>query len=235
MKIDEIIKKFPDDQRTQDWEKKRLGMFTGSAMGKYMASSKTKGETFGATAKDALYKLAGERMLSQLTLTDEVAWDEYKHQTSIWSKAIQFGVDHEEIARSTYEFQSGLQVKTCGSVVSETIDNLSASPDGLAMDGDRMICWECKCPMPHTAVKYMAEIKDAETLKKANSDYYWQVMTEMLVTGADAADFSVYCPFLEVPMKTVRIERDEEACKTIEERVKAGNEFVDAIIESIRN
>lgn len=228
--ISELVAKYPADQRTDEWKRQRLGYLTGSAFGKLMGSGRGKDEKFSKTALDAIYKIASERMLDQYTLDNDLMWKEYEQQTSVWSKAMQFGTDHEAEAREHYTMLTGLDVTETGSIPSTVVEWVSASPDGLIDDNGSFGVWECKCPLPATFVKYRTEIHDAASLKKVNPDYYWQVMCEMFVTGATFCDFSVYSPFLRDSMHIVRIERDEEAIKTIVAKAIEVNEFINEMM-----
>lgn len=228
--ISALASKYPADQRTDEWKLQRLGFLTGSAFGKLMGASRTKGEKFSKTALDAIYRIASERMLDAYTIENAAMWQEYEQQTSVWSKAMQFGTDHETEARDYYTLITGRDVTETGSIPSDIVEWVSASPDGLIDDNGRLGVWECKCPLPATFVRYMVEIHDADSLRKVNPDYYWQVQCEMFVTGASFCDFSVYSPFLNKSMHIVRIERDEQAIKEIVAKAIEVNEFISEIM-----
>ena len=211
-------------QGSLDWHRARLGHWTGSAIGKLMVSGRKKDEVFGDTAKSYIFKILAERSLSEKVVEDDEMFALYVEQTGIFNKAVQWGHDNEEEARRLYAELNKVEITEVSSVEHLDIALYAASPDGCVLSTDKVI--EIKCPNPDTAVRYRYLIKDAESLKKVNSDYYWQVMAEMDCTGATACDFIVYCPFLAEPMYIVTIERNAEAIATIHERIDAAEGFI---------
>lgn len=211
-------------QGSLDWHRARLGHWTGSAIGKLMASGRKKDEVFGDTAKSYIFKVLAERSLSEKVVEDDEMFALYVEQTGIFNKAVQWGHDNEEEARRLYAELNKVEVTEVSSVEHLDIALYAASPDGCVKATDKVI--EIKCPNPDTAVRYRYLIKDAESLKKANSDYYWQVMAEMDCTGATACDFIVYCPFLAEPMYVVTIPRNDEAIATIHERIAEAEDYI---------
>lgn len=211
-------------QGSLDWHRARLGHWTGSAIGKLMVSGRKKDEVFGDTAKSYIFKILAERSLSEKVVEDDEMFALYVEQTGIFNKAVQWGHDNEEEARRLYAELNKVEVTEVSSVEHMDIALYAASPDGCVMATDKVI--EIKCPNPDTAVRYRYLIHDAESLKKVNSDYYWQVMAEMDCTGATACDFIVYCPFLAEPMYIVTIERNDEAIATIHERIAEAEDFI---------
>jgi len=214
-------------QGSLDWHRARLGHWTGSAIGKLMVSGRKKDEVFGDTAKSYIFKILAERSLSEKVVEDDEMFALYVEQTGIFNKAVQWGHDNEEEARRLYAELNKVEVTEVSSVEHLDIALYAASPDGCVKSTDKVI--EIKCPNPDTAVRYRYLIKDAESLKKANSDYYWQVMAEMDCTGATACDFIVYCPFLAEPMYIVTILRNDEAIATIHERIAEAEDFINIL------
>lgn len=211
-------------QGSLDWHRARLGHWTGSAIGKLMVSGRKKDEVFGDTAKSYIFKILAERSLSEAVVEDDEMFALYVEQTGIFNKAVQWGHDNEEEARRLYAELNKVEVTEVSSIEHLEIPLYAASPDGCVLSTDKVI--EIKCPNPDTAVRYRYLIKDAESLKKANSDYYWQVMAEMDCTGATACDFIVYCPFLAEPIYIVTIKRDDEAIATIHERIAEAEDYI---------
>lgn len=211
-------------QGSLEWHRARLGHWTGSAIGKLMVSGRKKDEVFGDTAKSYIFKVLAERSLSEKVVEDDEMFALYVEQAGIFNKAVQWGHDNEEEARRLYAELNKVEVTEVSSVEHLDIALYAASPDGCVKATDKVI--EIKCPNPDTAVRYRYLIKDAESLKKANSDYYWQVMAEMDCTGATACDFIVYCPFLAEPMYVVTIPRNDEAIATIHERIAEAEDYI---------
>jgi len=217
-------------QGSLDWHRARLGHFTGSMIGKLMITSRKKGEDFGDTAKSYLFKVAGERLLSENVVNDDELFALYLENTIPYSRAMQWGKDHEEEAKELYEKNTGNKVEPCPSVEHPTIDLFAASPDGYIEDLNRIV--EVKCPNFDTAIRYGATITDAATLKSVNADYYWQMQAEMDCTSADSGDFIVYCPFLQQPLRVVNINKVPEDIELMHARIELAEAEVRKIMES---
>lgn len=221
------------EQRTADWHRARLGHFTGSQIVKLMGTGRKKDDVFSATAVTYIFQVASERLLSEKVVEDDEMFWLYLEQVSHTNRAMQWGIDNENEARELYEKLRGCEVRELSSVEHESVANYAASPDGVVEKSD--ICVEIKCPKPETAVRYMANISDGETLKEVMPDYYWQVQAEMDCTGASGCDFVVYCPFLEKPMHIVRIERNDEAILKIHERISLAEKYISENIIKNKN
>jgi len=216
------------DQRTDDWLKLRLGFFTGSEIGKLMGKPKPESKIFTKTAMSYIYQIAAERDLLDKVLNDEYLWDIYKEQTEKHSKAMEFGTEYEPIARDQYTNYTGIEMDIPSSVVHPTIPFFSASPDGY--NEKENVCLEIKVPNINTFYQYKTEIKDAETLKSVNDVYYYQVLSEMLMTGAKRCDFVAFNPFLKHNLHIAQIFPNEKDISELIERVQLANEKVDEIL-----
>ncbi len=210
---------YRQEQRTLEWYRSRLGYVTGSQVGLLMKTSRAKDKEFSETALTYLYQLAGERTLNPEIVKNDDMFGYYIDQTTSQSTAMRFGTEQEENARNLYVEITSRDVTEVGLCKHPTITNLASSPDGMIKDGDLLGCLEIKCPTLSTFSRYVAEIKDNETLKKVNPDYYYQCQNHMACTDAQFCDFVVYCPFVENPIYIVRITRDDDAIALIYERV----------------
>lgn len=219
---------FQQEQRTLDWYRARLGYITGSQVGTLMKSGRSKDRAFSETALTYLYQLAGERSLNPEIVKDDNMFSFYIDQTTSTSKAMRFGTEQEENARNTYIQLTGRIVQEVGLCKHPSIPYLASSPDGITSDNGEAGCLEIKCPTLSTYSKYVAEIKDNESLKRVNPDYYYQCQNHMACTNATFCDFVVYCPFVENPMHIVRIIRDDTAIAFIEERVMLAETVIEA-------
>lgn len=212
------------EQRTYDWHRARLGHWTGSEIYKLMGKGRAKNEKFSETAKSYIIKVLSERMLNAKVVEDDELFGLYLNQVSSWSKAIEWGVEHELEARKLYEKETGNEVTEVASVAHEDIEFYAASPDGLVLKADKVI--EMKCPLPETFVRYKLMIGDAADLKAVKPEYYWQTMAEMDCTGASVCDFVVYNPFMGKPIHIATIERDNEAIATIHNRIEEAEQYI---------
>lgn len=212
------------EQRTLDWYRSRLGKITGSAVGKLMVSGRKKDELFGQTALSYINKVASERMLHQQVYENDGWLEELLEQTNVTSKAMQWGIDNEDKARKLYSLVNDVEVVECPSVVHPTIPNFAASPDGYITVKNGTI--EIKCIGLNNWLSYF-EMKEPLDLKALNPEYYWQCYAEMSCAETDFTDFTIYNPFMATPLKTLKIERDDDVIAQLEERVILANQLIE--------
>ena len=215
-------------QRTFLWQVQRLGFFTGSEVGKLMVKSRKKDEAFGDTALTYIYRKMAERDLIEEVRTDEEVFNEYQYINSVSSRAMQWGVDNEPIARKLIIKELGETFEEVGSIPHPTVEWFSSSPDGLTPR--RSMCLEIKCPSIETFMRYKCNVCDAAALKEENPVYYWQCMSHIACTGADVCVFVVFNPFLRHPLHWITIRRDNEAIKELETRVNQANDYINNIL-----
>ena len=220
------------EQRSLEWHRLRIGSFTGSKIGDLMKSGRKKEQIFGDTAMGYIFKVAAERMLNPVFVNDDELFGQYIEQQQVYSKAIIWGQEQEDNAKDLLMKKNPeWELADVSSCKHDTIPHFAASPDAIIYDRKKLMVGEIKCPNPNTFVRYLVEINDAESLKKVQPDYYYQMMAEMACTNAESGIFVAYCPWLVKPIHIVPIERDEEAIKAIEERVVKANEIVEQIID----
>ena len=219
------------EQRSLDWFRLRCGSFTGSKIGDLMKSGRKKEQIFGDTAMSYIFKVAAERMLNPVFVNDDELFGQYVEQQQVYSKAIVWGQEQEDNAKDLLMRKNPeWELADVSSCKHDTIPHFAASPDAIIYDRKKLMVCEIKCPSVHTFVRYLVEINDAESLKKVQPDYFYQMQAEMACTNAESGIFVAYCPWLVKPIHIVPIERDEEAIKAIEERVVKANEIVEQII-----
>lgn len=216
------------EQGSLDWQRARLGKITGSVCGTIMTTSRTKGEIFGKTAMTLLYKLAGQASLNPAIVNNDELFKEYlEAEVNINTKAIRRGHELEPEARELFEKCYHHEVVEVVSCPHDTIPNFAASPDGVVVeDGRPTACVEIKSVELTNFMRYRNEIHDAEGLKKANSDYYWQCQAEMMCTGLPLTYFIVYNPFVKVPLHVTEIRRNDEDIAAFTERVLLANDVI---------
>lgn len=232
MTIEALEVKGSQEQGSMAWKVARLGNFTASNIADLMSKGRSKESVWGDTAISLMAEKAAERKLNMTLLSDEEKYNEFADLQCRENGAMRHGKHYEHIARDYYEIDNGVSVQECGLLMSKECPTLAASPDGVICNARGTIVGaiEIKCPASiKTFQRYLWNIVDASTLKEENKTYYWQVMTVMAVTGARYCDFIVYCPWMfeGKEMKVVRIERNEDDCEAIKERVKLANEFID--------
>lgn len=107
------------------------------------------------------------------------------------------GIDTEEEAAAAYADATDCNVFPSGIVINPSCPYLATSPDRRVYDPSEMEPWgllEIKCPIKDsiTEMPYFKCVNGTYKLKKTHS-YYYQVMGKMLLSGAQWADFFVYC------------------------------------------
>lgn len=224
------------EQRSLEWHRMRCGCITGSKVADIMKSGRKKDEVFSDTAKSYLFQVAGERIFNPTFLNDDGIFQDYIDQVSVSTKAMQWGSEQEDAAKSLFmqmNFPEG-EIVELSSCKHDTIPYFAASPDGAiyGRDGGDIKIIEVKCPNINTYMKYRTLIHDAASLKETEQKYYWQMMAEMSCTGAKSGIFIVYCPWLSKPIHWADIERVEDDIELMEQRVILANDFINKIINS---
>lgn len=134
-------------QGTGAWFNQRTGKLTASRMAAAMSFLKNGNEA--AARRDLKVEILAER------LTDNIM---QKYVTT----EMQWGIDHEAMAKEAFEAKTGIKVTDVGFVDHPLIENFGASPDGLTDDGR---CIEVKCPKQTTHLNYLLEDKVPEAHK----------------------------------------------------------------------
>ena len=221
------------EQGSLDWQRARLGKITGSKCGDLMVRGRTKDEPFGATAKTYLYKLAAQRSLNpKVVESDEHFQDYLENEEEINSRVIRQGHEREPEARKLFEkyYHDVLEVVSCPH---DTIEGFAASPDGIVIiDGREAGCLEIKSTQLTNFMRYSVEVNSGEDLKKCNPTYYWQTQAEMMCTNLNLTYFVVFNPYMKIPLHVVEIQKNEEDCKQLEERIREANNFIDNILSN---
>lgn len=223
-------------QRSLEWFRERLGSITGSKLGVLMKSGKGKEKPFSETGLSYIRQLAAERTMNHKLVNDDMFFQMYLDQTDITTKRMAWGTDNEENARLLYTLKTGIKVSDTGSVRYKRMKWFSASPDGIIKDvsGNTVGCVEIKCPSQETFVKYVRTVWNARTLLNSNPDYYWQCMAEMMCTNTKWCDFVVYNPFQENPIYIVRINFNDNAAKSILDKVTLANKEIRKTVTALK-
>ncbi|XP_067654064.1 uncharacterized protein [Haliotis asinina] len=127
----------------------------------------------------------------------------YPTEVKFSNPATRWGCSHEVTARDTYEKLSSerhhnFSVEECGLFLSCEYPHLGATPDGIVDCG---CCGrgslEIKCPFcakddfVDNRIVYLEEVNGSLQLKR-DSQYYYQVQTQLFVTNYDYCDFVVW-------------------------------------------
>ena len=120
------------------------------------------------------------------------------------TKAMRYGLQMEEAARSLFETVSNKKVLKSGLIIKTNQSWLCASPDGLLKNENS--CLEIKCPFTCENSKIQVDyIKDNKLVR--NHPYFTQVQLQMYCSNSDLCYFFVYSShdYLLVP-----VHRDED-------------------------
>ena len=196
-------KKLPDNylemsQHSPEWLIARIGQITSSRIADVVAKRK-RGDGYLKARED--YKI--EKLTEVLTGR---AADHYV------SPAMEFGIENEGLARTTYEMEKAVSVDLIGYVRHHRIPRCGASPDGLV--GDDGLC-EFKVPNTTTHLEYLL----AETIPE---EYLPQMMWQLACTGRQWNDFVSYDPRLpeDFGLLIVRMQRDDKIIAAMEAEVE---------------
>lgn len=176
------------EQRSDEWKAARAGRLTGSAAANMMREARKKGDE-SAARRDLRFRLALERITNR------------PQENEFTAASVRNGVAKEPFALARYEAISGEVLERVGFL------SLGAVMAGCSLDGfvnDRNGIVEAKCPKSATHWEYL-ETREIPT------DYRWQCIHNLWVSGAQWCDFISYddCFPDRLQYLCVRLERDE--------------------------
>lgn len=195
-----------DDSDTQ-WQKDRLGKFTSSRIGALMTSGRGKDKYWGDTAMSYIYEKIAELMTGVPHYITE-------------SKAMDWGTDHEPIAIERYNEVTDNNAYHMGKMFIKFNEICGGSPDAFVGDDGIL---EVKCP--YNSANHIRTYITGEVDK----NYLYQCQGNMLFSDRKWCDFVSFDPRMpeELQLKIIRVERDEEICNAILERInKAAEEIL---------
>lgn len=213
--LDKIGENTPQDEHieslnivTEDdvWQKERLGKFTSSKIGNLMSRGRKKDSVWGQMAMSYIYEKIAEKMTGVPHYVPE-------------TRAMEWGTDHEAEAIQKYNELTGNNALPMGKVFIKFNDNCGGSPDGY-VDEDGVI--EVKCP--YNSANHIETFIE-RTIKK---EYLYQCQGNMLFSNREWCDFISYDPRMpeEMQIVIIRVERDNEICDSISERIQEAAEKI---------
>jgi len=200
------------EQRSPEWFTMRKGKITSSEVYKIMGESRSKTELLSETAKSYLLEKVAESLGGE--------------SNSISNQATEWGTDLEDTAVEVYEARTSQKVDKCSFITLN--DSYGGSPDGLVgQEG----CIEIKCPFSSANhIKYSLISNDAE-FKKVVTNYYYQCMSHMLVSGAKWCDFISFDPRVdaEYMMFVYRLHRNEEEIENMKAKIEIAVNYINEV------
>lgn len=189
------------EQGTDEWHKLRLGKFTASDAQAIATNGK------------GLETLCFEKVAEIVT---------GKFKDPYTNGDMERGHELEEMARNSYEIETGIVVKRIGFV--ELTTRIGCSPDGT-IDDDGM--QEIKCPNDANFAKYAY-------FKKVDPAHYWQMQMQLHVMDRKWVDYVIFNPnFNEKPVLIERVVRNDEDIKKLVAGLDKGVKFVDEVLAKI--
>lgn len=189
-----------------DWQKERLGKFTSSRIGDLMKQGRGKNERWGKVAESYIYEKISELLTGLPKETPETF-------------AMAWGTKYEAEAIEVYNKTRKQKATPMGTLYVPFNEICGGSPDGfVGIDG----IIEVKCPNSHNHF----ETYISENIKP---EYIYQCQGNMLFSNRKWCDFISYDPRFqqeELRIKVIRIERDEEMCDAILDRITEATQKV---------
>lgn len=160
----------------------RFGNFTSSKISALISEGKTKG-TFGKPAITYIAEKNMERRLKRSLTSESNA------KPLQWGKHLEFVV-FNKLGEQYYEMSKE-------TMRHNEIDFWSGSPDMMKY-GDEKAIVEIKCPITLKSFCEFVDCKDIQEIRekhKDGEDYYWQIVSNSILTGSKYAELVIYVPY----------------------------------------
>ena len=180
------------EQNTEEWLKERAPLITASEFSKVTTPSKCKRSTSIETLinKKVAFLLTGR-------LEDNFQSDAMKHGNETEDEALDFINFTQDMDFQKIGFLRSLEIE-CG-----------GSPDAINLD--KRIGLEIKCPQPSTHVSYLLK-------NELPSTYFPQIQGLMMITGYDSWIFASYSQDMELFQVTCK--RDETYINALKQHLE---------------
>jgi exodeoxyribonuclease (lambda-induced) len=197
------------EQRSEEWHEERLGRFTASEIYKLMG---IKG--IGQTGKS----YAIEKAIETLFGRDDDNFVSYDMMRGIELEPLAFE-KFKELMKLKF-----IEVENCGFF--SLLSHAGASPDGL-VGNDAIL--EIKCPKKETFFKLVAT-------NEIDNKYFLQMQMQMICTGRKKAYFFNYLIINGIEYHhIIEVNRDEDVCEKIIERISKAIQIKEEYITKINN
>lgn len=158
----------------------RVGRFTSSSI--YLLMKKGRGNAMSAPAKNYIEEKKIELRLQRPLNSDTSS------RPTIWGSALEMRL---------YSLLDPFEYQYCSSetLIHPEISTWAGTPDFLTKEKVA----DGKCPYTLKSYCQLADIiiaGDVEKLKTDKPEYYWQLISNAIITGKDQAELIIYCPYL---------------------------------------
>jgi len=175
----------------------RIGRFTSSGIYQLMANGRKSGEV-GKPFLSYVQKKAREkkifRSLDNDTTSRELSWGNLNEKRCFKLLGFEYSLSSQE----TLEHP--------------TIENYAGSPDGMYNSPNGNAVYDIKCPFSLNSYFNFIE-NDIEGIRENHSDgekYYWQLVSNAIITGVDKAQLIIYVPY-QRELVDIRLEAKYDA------------------------
>ena len=210
-------------QKSNEWYQARLGRFTASQCADLM----------GKVAKtDSINLSFFQSQTARNYILEKVAETLTGNREELSSKEMDWGKQLEPDALEYFELSKDLKVEEIGIIKSDSNGSISCSPDGLVSE-DKGI--EIKCPFNSRNHILHMMVGDAESLKKINARFYWQIQMCLMLSKRKSWYFVSYDPRFEgkFRMQIAEIERNKEDIELLSVRLEKACEIKQSILKQI--
>lgn len=202
------------EQGSQEWLDLRLGVITASRVSDILSEPRSKAD------KEA-GKLSESSKSYMMQLISEICIKEHKQ---LYGKPLDWGVEHEDTARSVFEFMHDKKVIETPFIFGDEELRYGCSPDGLV---DKNSGLEIKCPYDN-AVFLKFKLLGIDGIKP---EYMAQVQFSMWVTNRESWHFVNYDPRMPRDnLHSVLVHRDPAYMQKFDTMIPA---FIDEMDKSL--
>jgi hypothetical protein len=207
-------------QEMNNWLSDRCGKFTSSEVHKLIGKGRAKADTFSQTGKSYIKQKVAEFITKE----------PIQRPTTY---AMEWGLSNETEALNVFENLYGPIERFGGGnpVFFKYTPYFGGSPDGIFKDS----VLEVKCPFNQDNHLDHLLLNTAEDLKEYAPEYYWQMVSNMIILKKRKAIFISYDPRfpLEFNLKVLKFDLNQEDADFLEERIRLAEELFKDTLKQI--
>lgn len=190
-----------------EWWELRHGTFTASEIWKLMTEPRSKSEAVSKTAETYILEKVHEKLTG-------------KAKMGISNFATEWGIENEPVAMKWYAKLTGHSLSESVLCFHKELEGFSCTPDTFVNEDG--LC-EIKCPANGANHLKHCFITTDEYFKKEHPEYYWQCISQMVITEKKWCDFLSFDPRInsDLGMFIYRLEFNNEDAEILCEKVKA--------------